>query len=241
MKSVVTMARSRLVHVEAKPEAISIDIGETALLVIDMQNDFGAKGGMFDLAGIDLSAIRSTIKPTAQILAIARSTGIPVIYVKEALSSDLSDAGPLHSPFGRMSKRLKMGLEITAPTGEPSRVHIDGCWNTDIIPELAPRNDELVITKRRWSAFHNTELDVRLRAIGTRYLIVTGCTTSVCIESTIRDAAMRDYACLLPADCTAQPAARGVASTHEASLQSITRSFGWVTTSHDVLRAFAAQ
>jgi ureidoacrylate peracid hydrolase len=238
---VISMARSRQVDVDAKPEPISIDLGETALLVIDMQNDFGAKGGMFDLAGIDLSAIRSTIKPTAQILAIARSQGVPVIYVKEALSSDLSDAGPLHSPFARMSKRLQMGLEITAPTGELSRVHIDGCWNTDIIPELAPRTDELVITKRRWSAFHNTELDERLRAIGTRYLIVTGCTTSVCIESTIRDAAMRDYACLLPADCTAQPATRGVPSTHEASLQSITRSFGWVTTSQDVLRAFTAQ
>jgi ureidoacrylate peracid hydrolase len=235
------MAQSRLVEVKAKPEPISIDLGQTAVLVIDMQNDFGAKGGMFDLAGIDLSAIRSTIEPTAQILAIARSEGLPVIYVREALSSDLSDAGPMHSPFALMSKRLKVGLEITSPTGEPSRVHIDGCWNTNIIPELAPRNGELVITKRRWSAFYNTELDERLRAIDTRYLLVTGCTTSVCIESTIRDAAMRDYACLLPSDCTAQPAARGVPSTHEASLQSIARSFGWVTTSRDVLRAFAGE
>jgi ureidoacrylate peracid hydrolase len=121
----VTMARSRLVDVDAKPEPISINMGETVLLVIDMQNDFGARGGMFDLAGIDLSAIRSTIEPTAQILAMARSHGIPVIYVKEAMSADLSDAGPMHSPFGRMSKRLKMGLEITAPTGEPSQVPMD--------------------------------------------------------------------------------------------------------------------
>jgi ureidoacrylate peracid hydrolase len=231
------MAQSRLVEVKAKPEPILIDLVRTAVLVVDMQNDFGAKGGMFDLAGIDLSAIRSTIEPTARILAMSRSQGMPVIYIREALSSDLSDAGPTHAPFAQMSKRLKVGLEIRSPTGEPSRVHIDGCWNTNIIPELAPSNDELVITKRRWSAFYNTELDERLRALGIRYLLVT----SVCIESTIRDAAMRDYACLLPSDCTAQPAARGVASTYDASLQSIARSFGWVTTSDEVLSAFAAQ
>jgi ureidoacrylate peracid hydrolase len=232
------MAQSRVVLVDAKPDSISVDLGDTAVLVVDMQNDFGAKGGMFDLAGVDLSAIRSTVEPTARVLNSARSQGIPVIYIKEALSS-LYDAGPPHSPFGQMSRRMSMGSEIVSPSGQPSRIHIEGCWNTEIIPELSPREGELVITKRRWSAFHNTDLDERLRRLGVRYIIVTGCTTSVCIESTIRDAAMRDYACLLPADCTAQPTARGVPSTHDASLQSIARSFGWVTTSHDVVRAMA--
>ena len=64
--------------------------------------------------------------------------------------------------------------------------------------------------KRRWSGFYETTLDETLETIGAHYLIITCCTTSNCIESTIRDAAMRDYACLLSADCTAQPAARGI-------------------------------
>ena len=74
--------------------------------------------------------------------------------------------------------------------------------------------------------------------LGAQYLIVTGCTTTVCVELTIRDEAFRDYACLLPADCTGQPAVgkhRG--STHDASLLMITRHFGWVTTSQHILTA----
>jgi ureidoacrylate peracid hydrolase len=106
-------------------------------------------------------------------------------------------------------------------------------------PELAPQADDTIIKKRRWSAFYETELDNKLRALGVQYLIVIGCTTSVCVESTIRDAAFRDYACLLPADCTAQPPVRSPQSTHDASLVVIARHFGWVTTSHDLLRALA--
>ena len=202
-----------------------------------MQNDFGAKGGMFDRAGIDLSSIRATIEPTARVLAGARSCGIPVVYVQEALSPDLSDIGAEHSPFGRMSKRLGIGQSVVSPSGQQSRIHIEGYWNTEIIPELLPREGEPVITKRRWSAFYNTELDARSTSLGAHFLIVTGCTTYVCVESTIRNAAMRDYACVLPADCTAQPAARGMPSTHVASLQTIARSFGGVTTSEKVLSA----
>ena len=94
--------------------------------------------------------------------------------------------------------------------------------------------------KRRWSGFYETTLDETLETIGAHYLIITCCTTSNCIESTIRDAAMRDYACLLPADCTAQRAAHGIPSTHESSLQAIARSFGWVTTSTDVVDAITS-
>jgi ureidoacrylate peracid hydrolase len=105
-----------------------------------------------------------------------------------------------------MCQKLGVGAAVTAPDGRPSRIHVENTWNTEILPELAPLSGDMVITKRRWSAFYDTELDSQLRRLGAKYLIVTGCTTSLCIESTIRDAALRDYVCLLPTDCTGQPA-----------------------------------
>lgn len=97
---------------------------------------------------------------------------------------------------------------------------------------------DIIIVKRRWSAFYDTELDSQLRRLGTRNIIVTGCTTSMCIESTIRDAAFRDYVCLLPADCTGQPTRHDSNfSGHEASLKMIEMSFGWLSNSGNIYTA----
>ena len=232
---------SQMVSVEAKPARIVIDLAKAAVLVIDMQNDFGAAGGMFDLAGFDLSSIQDAVAPTVRVVAAARAAGIRIVYVNEALRSDLSDIAKVESPHQRMSQRMGFGNMITAPGGRTGRIRIEGTWNTENLPELVPQASDIVVTKRRWSGFYETDLDAKLRAHGVQYLIVTGCTTTVCVESTIRDAAFRDYACVLPADCTAQPAVgEPRSSTHEASLLMIARHFGWVTTSQDVLAALTS-
>jgi ureidoacrylate peracid hydrolase len=87
-----------LATLNAKPAPLAIDLARTAVLVIDMQNDFGAIGGMFERAGLDISAIRATIGPTSRVLDAVRSRKIPVVYIAEALSADHSDIGPSHSP-----------------------------------------------------------------------------------------------------------------------------------------------
>src|SRR5216683_1659667 len=87
-----------VVRVEALPTPISLELGRTAVLVIDMQNDFGAKGGMFDRIGIDLSMIQSAVGPTARVLAASRKVGLPIIYLKMGFRADLSDAGPVDAP-----------------------------------------------------------------------------------------------------------------------------------------------
>ena len=128
---------------------------------------------------------------------------------------------------------------MTAPDGRPSRIHVEGSWNTEILPELAPEDGDIIVTKRRYSAFYDTDLEARLRALGIRTLVVTGCTTSICIESTIRDAAFRDFICVLPVDCTGQPARSGSTySGHEESLRIIERTFGWLSSSDRVSNAF---
>src|SRR5258706_14140296 len=84
--------------IEAKPQPIAIDPARTAILVVDMQNDFGAPGGMFDRAGIDISSIRGAVAPTARVVAAARAAHLPVVYLKMAFRPDLSDAGPIDCP-----------------------------------------------------------------------------------------------------------------------------------------------
>src|SRR5438093_1749999 len=85
-------------HLIAQPGPIALDPANTALLVVDMQNDFAAKGGLFDHAGIDISVIQTVVRPTASVLAAARRAGIPVVYLKMGFQPDLSDLGSSDSP-----------------------------------------------------------------------------------------------------------------------------------------------
>src|SRR5262245_32092839 len=107
----------RVVVIEAAPTPLSIDTARTAVLRIDRQNDFGAEGGMFHRAGIDIAPIQEAVGPTAHVLAAARKVGIRIIYLKMEFRPDLSDAGAEGSPMRRVNTQLKVGETITAPDG----------------------------------------------------------------------------------------------------------------------------
>jgi hypothetical protein len=116
--------RSRQVSIDAKPGPITIDVAATAALVVDMQNDFATKGGMFERAGIDISITRAAIEPTARALAAVRQAGITVIYLKMGYRSDLADLGPPDSPnrtqagSGRY-RRLQDAVQRVLRNGHP--------------------------------------------------------------------------------------------------------------------------
>jgi ureidoacrylate peracid hydrolase len=186
--------------------------------------------------------IEAAVAPTAKVLAAARSLGVGVIYLKMGFRSDLSDAGAPDSP-----NRLKhmglggIGTAVPTPTCAAGRILIRDTWNTDILPALAPASSDVVVYKHRFSGFFDTELDAILKKRGIQSLIITGCTTSVCVESTIRDAMFRDYACVLLEDCTAEPIGHDLPrSNHDASLLLIERLFGWVSRSGAMLAALAS-
>jgi ureidoacrylate peracid hydrolase len=220
----------------AKPSSISIDPERTAVIVVDMQNDFGSKGGMFDQAGLDISGIQNVVDPTARTLATARRAGIKIIYLKMAYLPDLSDMGAPDAPNRvRHLVELGVGKMIKNPSGQASRVLIRETWGTDIVDDLRPEATDVVIYKNRFSGFYQTDLDAVLKRAGIKHIIVTGCTTSVCVESTIRDAYFRDYHCVLLTDCSSEPIGR---SNHDASILVIERCFGWVSTSQQFARAF---
>jgi nicotinamidase-related amidase len=129
------------VVIEAKPACIQIDTAHTAVLVIDMQNDFGAKGGMFDRAGIDISMIQRAVAPTARLLTAARQAGIPVVYLKMGFQPDLSDAAPPDAP-NWLRHVPRIGTPVEPPDGTASRILIRDTWNTDILAELTPQEGD---------------------------------------------------------------------------------------------------
>jgi ureidoacrylate peracid hydrolase len=117
-------ARARLLSMDAKPAPTTLDAAKTAVIVVDMQNDFGSPGGMFDLAGIDITGIRSAIEPTAKVLVAARRAGLPIVYLKMAFRPDLSDLGAPDSPNRVRHLRLRVGEKIRSPDGREGRVLI---------------------------------------------------------------------------------------------------------------------
>ncbi|MEO7599428.1 MAG: cysteine hydrolase [Opitutus sp.] len=221
------------------PNPLVIDRSKTALIVVDMQNDFGAKGGMFDQLGIDRSGIQQAVAPTARVIAAAHQAGIKVIYLKMAFRPDLSDAGPDDSPNRIGHLRAGAGKPVRAPDGTESRILIRDTWNTAVLDALKPAPGDLQIYKHRFSGFFETDLNAVLKGLGIRQLIVTGCTTSVCVESTIRDAMFLDYTCVLLSDCTAEPVGSNYSrSNYDASLLLIrTRLGGTVSDSESFLKA----
>ncbi len=222
----------RVVTLDAKPGRVTFDTAKTAVIVVDMQNDFGAKGGMFDRARIDISGIQHAVGPTARVLAAARKSGIKIIYLKMGYRPDLSDLGTADSVNRVRHLRFGVGEMMRAPDGTDSRILIRDTWNTEILPKLKPRPGDDVIYKTRYSGFYGTDLDDRLKSMGAKHLIFTGCTTSVCVDSTVRDAMFRDYLCVLLADCMSEPIKLGLArSSHDSSLLTAELLFGWVADS----------
>lgn len=220
-----------IVHIHARPEPIDIDPARTAVLVVDMQNCFGSPGGMFDKAGVPTSSIQAAVAPTRTAVEAARQAGVKVIYLKMGFLADLSDLGEKDGPNENFLGHL----------GVKEGVLTRDTWGTDILDELAPGDDDTVLYKTRFSGFYRTELDDLLKGLGIKHLIVTGCTTSVCVESTIRDAFFRDYHCVVLEDCTAEPMGAGLSrSNHEATILLVERIFGSVSRSTDFIAALDA-
>ncbi len=229
----------QVIALEALPGVITIDAAKTAVIVVDMQNDFGTEGGMFHRAGIDITMIQRAVGPAAKVLGSARRAGMKIVYLKMGFRPDLSDLGAPDSVNRvRHLERFKVGQTVLAPDGRESRILIRDNWGTDIVPELKPQGDDIVFYKHRLSGFYETELDATLKRLEIKYLVFTGCTTSVCVESTIRDAMFRDYLPVLLADCTGEPIGYHFPrSNHDASLLTIETSLGWVSGSEEFLNA----
>ena len=224
------MIENKLVHLEAEPKPLEVDLARLAILVIDMQNAFASKGGMFDLWGFDISAVPEVVRVIHQTLAAARKNDIKIIYVAHRLSPDLREVGPL-SPFSANNTVVESFHEKPETR---DKILLSGTWGAEIIDELKPQSTEIIIEKRRYSAFMGTDLDMILRTYDIKYLAFLGVTTNICVESSLRDAHHREYFPILISDGTSAPKV----SMKEATINNVKQVFGWVTTSEMLLNTF---
>ena len=161
-----------------------------AVIVIDMQNDFCAPGGTYAQSGLDITPLREIVGPIARVVRAARQTDMPVLYLQQTTLPGGRSDSPAWSLFKTRGGRR--GDYTLADT-----------WGQQIVEELAPGPEDLVIQKFRSSGFAGTPFEVFLGARGIRTLIVGGCETDGCVASTVRDAQVRDYVVVLVEDCLA--------------------------------------
>jgi nicotinamidase-related amidase len=185
-----------------------VDAKHTALIVVDMQNDFCKPGWVFDRLGIDLSMYPPLFARLARLLNGARQASVPVIYIQMTMLAGHRCDSPAQLRF---NMRL---LPASQDLSEPPLYTLEGTSGHEIIPELAPLAHDIVVRKYRSSAFWGTNLDMLLRSNSIETLVVCGCTTEGCVESTARDALFNDYYVVLPEDCVASDDQL----QHEASL-----------------------
>lgn len=184
-----------MISVDAQPYPYTFPEGATALVVIDMQRDFVEPGGFGDALGNDVSRLRAIIPTVAELIALFRGRGWPVIHTREAHRADLSDCPP--SKIARGNATLRIG-----ETGPMGRLLVAGEPGNDIIPELAPIAGETVVDKPGKGMFWATGLHEKLRALGVTHLVFAGVTTEVCVQTSMREANDRGYESLLITDAT---------------------------------------
>ncbi len=218
----------------AWPFDASLEPGNTALLVIDMQRDFCGKGGYIDQMGYDISLTSAAIEPIRQVLETVRQIpGFTVIHTREGHRPDLSDL-----PANKLWRSRQMGAGI-GDRGPLGRVLVRGEEGWDIIPELYPVDGELIVDKPGKGAFFATDLELLLKTRGIKNLIITGITTDVCVHTTMREANDRGYECVVLEDCTGATDAEN----HRAALNMVFMQggiFGAVTDSRAVIETLSS-
>lgn len=219
--------QNRIVTIEAEPEPISIDVLRTAVIVVDMQNAFVRRGGYFDLTGQDISRTERIIGPCQRILAAARQKGGKIIYFQMGCSPDFSDRGPADSPYNLKAKGLKL---IRQRPELKDKFYIYGTWGAEIIEELKPRPEDIVVRKQKYDGFIGTNLEIILGTFGIKTLVFVGTATNLCVESTLRHAFFLDYFPILVSDAVSHA---GENIAQEATLLNVKSNLGWVTTSEN--------
>jgi ureidoacrylate peracid hydrolase len=201
------------------------EIGRSALIIVDMQNDFVHPDGGFACmarekpeAGIDMPFIMGTIPRVKQLANGFRKAGRPVVYIAHVVKPDYSDA---QFPFWRLG---------ISPGGNRTFI-VEGTWGAQIVDDLKPQDGEHLIVKKGFGGFSNTPLDTILRNLGVTTCVVSGVTTCVCVSTTVRGGVEHNYRMILVNDAVAEVSR----DTHDAELKTIARIFADVKTTDEVL------
>ena len=207
-----------------------LDPSHTALLIVDMQRDFCCAGGSFDRLGVDLSMYPPVIDRIGGLLEGARQSGVLPVFIQMTVLPNRASESPAQIRF---NLRLHDGHHGQA---EPLAYTLDGSEGQRFVPGLEPHDGELVVKKYRSSAFWGTNLALLLRSNGIKSVVVSGCTTEGCVESTARDAMFSDYYVVLATDAVASDDKR----QHDASMYLMAHRFD-LATSEDIRKHWPAR
>jgi nicotinamidase-related amidase len=218
--------------IPALPYPFECDLSRTALVVIDMQNDFCQRGGFGEALGNDISPAEEIIPNVQSVLQGSRQLGLTIIHTREGHLPDLSDC-----PESKLRRSQVNGKGI-GDEGPMGRILIRGEYGHDFVDALQPLTNEWIIDKPGKGAFYHTELEEMLHSHDIQYLILSGVTTHVCVHTTLREANDRGFECLVLEDATA---AYEIAD-HDAAIRMVYQQggiFGWVTDCTSLLEALS--
>lgn len=208
-------------NLATRPEPLQLELAQTAVIVVDMQNAFASPKGLLDLAGVDIFGAAAVVQTLQGVLDAARAAGMPVVYLQTGYKPDLSNGGGAESPNPRKETALCL---MRARPELRGQLLVEGTWDFQIVDELAPQPGDVVVLKTRYSGFANTQLDATLKARGIRNLVFVGIATNVCVESTLRDAYFNEYWPILVTDGAMQA---GPPEAHAATIFNVESFFGW--------------
>jgi ureidoacrylate peracid hydrolase len=192
---------------------------QTALLVVDMQNAFCHPDGTLGISGVDVQPATASIEPVRDLVEAATAADVPVIWTQQE-----------HFPVDARRARKR----LAAHTAKRKRVSaLSGTWDMDFVDELKPLadNPSLVIRKHRFGSFYETRLEQVLRMLGTEALLVCGVTANACVETTLREAYLRDYDVVAITDAIAAVRPEWEPTAHAVWAQ----YFGILATTADVI------
>ena len=220
-KGMESTLKKMLTTLEAK-----VNPSHTALVVVDMQNDFCASGGAFDREGFNLSHMQAIVPRLTDFVDQARRAGSLVVYIQTIHVS--GKAYYASDVWLEQWKRAGKGMHIQYPVCEKDT------WGADFCSKIKPLPDDVIVQKHRYSAFIGTDLDCILRSRGIRTLIISGIATNICVEMTAKIGFMLDYYILFLRDCTATISEE----LHNNTLNSIAAHYGEVVDSSDVVKCW---
>jgi len=218
--------------IPAEPQQIAFDLQHTAILVVDMQNDFCSKNGWLDYIGADYRALQQPIDPLNRALPVLREAGVPVVWLNWGNRPDRMNLSPSVLHVYNMTGE---GIGIGEPLpNNQSRLLEKGSWGAAIVSALQTEPSDIYVDKYRMSGFWDTPLDSILRNLHIHTILFAGVNLDQCVMATLQDAVNAGYDSILLEDCCAT---NSPAYCTDATLYNIKQCYGFVSTSTAVLEA----
>jgi nicotinamidase-related amidase len=224
---------SQPIELAAEPQALTVDLSRTAIVVVDMQNDFCAVGGWLDHIGVDVTPARAPIGPLSQLLPALRGASVPIVWLNWGNRPDRANLPPnvlhVYDPDGASTG-------IGEPLAGGSRVLEAGSWSASIVDGLEVAPEDLHVAKYRMSGFWDTPLDSILRNLDATTLLFAGVNADQCVLATLIDAACAGYDCVYLEDCCATTSP---AFCLDATVYNVRQCFGFTAQSPELTTALS--